>query len=313
MIAVVLALSGLGLLALPAWARPAGRRLPPSEWSRLAATALVGGALAVETGLALLAAPTVLRAARVPTLAAACERMLGHLSPGGPTVGWMTGAAAIAIAVMAASGILRAHGIYRAVRVERWVGEHETRSNYELVVIPSPHLLAVSVAGRQPQVIVSTGLIETLLPEELEAVVRHECAHLDRRHQRYLLLARAVDAGFRFLPFVRRSTAAVRIGLERWADEVAAGETAEGRQTVREALLMTTAAVVGSELAAFSAAESVIERLEALDGTQTEHSLVRRSAVYLPAIALALVATMAMVAWLLDARMVVAMTGLCAA
>src|SRR5712691_566056 len=56
----------LGVLALPAWARPAGRRLPPSEWSRLAATALVGGALAVETGLALLAAPTVLRAARVP-------------------------------------------------------------------------------------------------------------------------------------------------------------------------------------------------------------------------------------------------------
>ena len=145
--------------------------------------------------------------------------------------------------------------IERGLRVERWVGKHETRSNYELVVVPSPHLLAVSVAGRQPQVIVSTGLIETLLPEELEAVVRHECAHLDQRHQRYLLVARAVDAGFRFLPFVRRSTAAVRIGLERWADEVAAGETAEGRERVREALLMTTAAVVGSELAPFSAAE----------------------------------------------------------
>src|SRR5207245_9643782 len=120
----------------------------------------------------------------------------------------------------------------------------------------------------------------------LGATVRPECAHLDQRPQRYLLLARAVDAGFRFLPFVRRSTAAVRIGLERWADEVAAGETAEGREIVREALLMTTAAVVGSELAPFSAAESVIERLEALDGNLAAHSIGRRCAVYLPAIAL---------------------------
>jgi len=59
----------------------AGRQLEPAEWARLCLFALVGGAVAAEAAFLLLAAPTALRAAGVPALAAACERMLQPLTP----------------------------------------------------------------------------------------------------------------------------------------------------------------------------------------------------------------------------------------
>ncbi|HEX5882253.1 MAG TPA: hypothetical protein VF468_28635, partial [Actinomycetota bacterium] len=58
---LLLLLSGLGLLGLPACARPLGRRLPPAEWTRVCAGLLAAGAIVVEASLALQAAPTMLR------------------------------------------------------------------------------------------------------------------------------------------------------------------------------------------------------------------------------------------------------------
>jgi len=44
---LLLLLSGLGLLGLPACARPLGRRLPPAEWARACAGLLAAGAIVV--------------------------------------------------------------------------------------------------------------------------------------------------------------------------------------------------------------------------------------------------------------------------
>jgi len=82
-----LLLSGLGLLATPACARPMARRLPPSEWAKAGAAMLATGAVVVEASLALQAAPFVLRAAGLEGVAELCEHALGPVAPGGVPLG----------------------------------------------------------------------------------------------------------------------------------------------------------------------------------------------------------------------------------
>ena len=48
---LVLLLSAIGALLLPALARSLGRRLPPAEWARLCVVLLAVGAAAVEVAL----------------------------------------------------------------------------------------------------------------------------------------------------------------------------------------------------------------------------------------------------------------------
>jgi hypothetical protein len=69
---------------------------------------------------------------------------------------------------------------------------------------------------------VSRGLARVLGADELEAVVRHELAHLRNRHHRDLALAAVVDAALGWVSGLRASTAAARLGIERSAEEEAA-------------------------------------------------------------------------------------------
>src|SRR6266540_2873754 len=138
---LLLLLCGLGLLVVPACARPVGRRLPPSEWAKACAGLLGIGAILIEASLALQAAPTVLRAAGLEDVAELCEHALDPV--------------------------------------------------------------AFSTAGRPGQVVISHGLITALSDSELAAVLRHELAHLHHRHQRYLVLAGAVQHSLGLLPLVR--------------------------------------------------------------------------------------------------------------
>lgn len=309
--AVVLLLGGLGLLALPGAARRLGRQFDPAEWARLSAALLLAGATVVWLSTALFAAPTVLRALGVPHLAQACERMLGPLAPGGPTVGWTALVLAAALPALAAVGIVRARREQRRFHIEPWLGEHERFGPHDLVVLPTDELLALSAAGCPSQIIVSKGLVDTLSPSELAAVLRHEAAHLEHRHQRFLVLTTALEHGFTVLPFVGRSTRALRAALERWADEAAAGEEGASRAVLRGALLGVTMALVNPALAAFAAAETVIERLDALDGDASRPSALRRVAVYLPAVAVSAAVLVALGAWAGDLRALIAMSGRC--
>lgn len=263
---VLLAASGLGLLALPAIVRPLGRRLAPDEWARLSAIALLSGALAIETAAVLAASATVLRAAGVHPLADACERVIGSLLPGGPTGGWLSAGVALALPALAASGLRRARCDQRATRVEPWIGDHRRGGDCEIVRLPTDQPLAVSVPGRPPQVIVSEGLVGVLAPAELAAVLDHEAAHLQYRHDRYLLLAILIERTFGGLPLVRRSTVALRAAVERWADEVAAAAGPDARRHLRDALLAVAQAVAAPPaVAALTHARFILERLDALE------------------------------------------------
>ena len=309
---VILLASSAALLCLPALVRPLGRRAAPAEWARLCALALgLGGAL-LELTLVFYAAPTVLRAVGVPLLASLCERMLGPLVPGGAAAGWTAFAAAVTMPALALVGIHRARRDRRALRAEPWLGSHHLHGDHELVVLPTAHPVAVSVPGARGQIVISEGLADVLGPDELEAVVRHEAAHLDRGHHRYLLLVTVLEHALAFCPPIRRSTGALRVTLERWADEEAAGTSHASRQVVRRALLGVTSALVAApNVAAFTAAETVVERLDALDDDAPRPSPLSHAMLYLPGVGLVALATLALSVWTADAQMVVAMAGTC--
>jgi Zn-dependent protease with chaperone function len=310
-VALVLLLGGLGLLALPGAARRLGRQLLPAEWARLSAGLLLGGAAVVWVSAVLFAAPTVLRALGVPHLAEACERMLGPLTPGGAAVGWSALAVVVALPMFSAVGFVRGRREQRRCQIEPWLGQHERFGRHDLVTLPTDALLALSVAGCQSQIVVSRGLVAALSPSELAAVLRHEAAHLEHRHQRFLLLASALEHGFAVVPFVRRSTRALRAALERWADEAAAGGECASRAVLRSALLGVTMAIVNPAVAAFAAAETVIERLDALDGDAGRPSALRHVAVYLPALAVSAAVLVALGVWAGNVQALLAMSGRC--
>lgn len=309
--ALTLLLGGLVLLALPGLVRGLGRQLHPAEWVRLSTGLLVGGALVVEVSVVLFAAPTVLRAVGIPDLAEACERMLRPLAPGGATMGWSAAVVAAFLPVFTAVGIVRARRAQRRFRIESWLGEHRPSGDSDLVVLPTEEVLAFSVDGSPAQIVVSQGLINSISPEELAAVVRHEAAHLDHRHGRFLVVASAMEHAFAWLPFVARSTRSLRSGIERWADEVAAGSATSSRAVLRDALLGVTLAIVDPAVAAFGPAETVVERLDALDGNANHPSTLRRSAVYLPVVVVAAGVLFTLGAWTSELRGVIAMSGSC--
>ncbi len=298
------------LLALPGWSRPLGRRTDPRHWAKGVAISLAAGVVALEGTLALVAAPAVLRALGAPALAAICQRAVETLVPAHPAIAWSAGSGAVFLAVASASGIRRARRIERAMRVEPWLGDHRDRGDHQLVVLPTPELLALSLADRPAQVLVSEGLVEVLSPDQLEAVLAHEEAHLRHGHWRYLLVAAAVQRAFGFLPFVRRSAAALRLAIERWADEEAAAVAPGGRATVREALATLTAAAVAPGVAAFGAADTVLERVRAL-GCPPGSGEGRGLRLYGPITALGLGVMGSWGAWLSAAGSAVAAGPLC--
>lgn len=280
----VLVVAGLSLLALPAVIRPFGRRLAPSEWSWLCIGALVVGAAVLQLSFVLYAAPTVLRAVGIPEWAEFCERALGFLLPGRSALGWPAATAAVAFPAFAGRGALRAFRSQRILHVEPWLGEHRRFADHAVVVLPTDRLLAVCSNGPTPQIVVSAGLVAALPTEELDAVLRHEAVHIEQHHQRFLVVVGALSHSLGFLAFVRRSTAVLRLALERWADEAAAGAGQASRTVLRRALLGVTTAMLGPAVAAFSDADTVAERLTALNDEPPRPSALRRVATYAPVV-----------------------------
>ncbi len=316
MMTASLLLSALGLLAVPGLLRPLARRLPPAEWAALCALLLAAGAIVLEVLALLVAIPTVMRAAGLPEIADLCQEALGRLIPGGALVGWAAFAAATGVPVLAVREVLRARRIRRTVRVGVGpvAGERLAHHGHPLLVVPSDRLVAFSVPGPAPQVVVSRRLAEELSDGELTAVLHHELAHLDNQHHHYLLLASVVEGSLGLLGPVRRSAAALRAALERWADEQAALASAGGRASVRSALLRVAAAMAGVDprLTSFLSASTMAERIEALQAEPPARSVLpRRLSVYVPAALLLLGAPVLVGAILGQADVLHDLAGIC--
>ena len=292
---LVLVLAAVGLLSFPAAAGRFGRRLPPSEWARVAGAATWFGWISLRAGLLFAAAPTVLRAAGVREIADACHRVLGPPIPDGIVVGWLAALVLVVISVAGGRAARTARRVQRSMHVESWLGEHQSRPGFDLVIVPTSEPMAYAVSGEPPQVVVSRGLVDVLGADELEAVVSHELCHLRHHHQRYLSLVATIDAAMFAVPASRRTTAAVRLAIERWADETACA-VAGSRGPCRRALLKCAA----SEIAAvptFTSPCTVSARLSALQAASPRGDWRARVAVVAPATALGGVVVSLALAW----------------
>ena len=309
--AAFLAAAGFVLVCLPAAAQRAGRRLRPGEWVWVSGVALVVGAVAVEAGALLYAAPTVADGAGVPAIASLCERMFGSFAPGGAIAGWIAAAVAAALPTGALVGAARVTLTRRRAMIGGGVGERASHRGYDLVVLPVDRPAALSIPGRRPQILVTGGLFALLPPDEADAVLGHEVAHLRLRHGRFVALAAMLDAAFAGLAPVRSSTTVLRTALERAADEVAATECAGGRDSVRRALLAMACTAADAGVVAFSGAGTILERIDALARAAPEPGVAQHAAVYAPLAASLLAGSAALGASVGNAQMLIAMANHC--
>lgn len=300
--------AGAGLLAVPGLLGRHGRFLRPDAWARAVAGLILAGLVVVELGLLLTSAPTVLRATGFAHLATMCERSFGRLTAGGDALAWTAGGLALVLPAFAVLGLLRARRAQRDVVADPWLGIHHDHGTHEVVVLPTAGPLAIATPGPPPQILVSSGLCTRLSDDDLAVVMSHEEAHLRRGHHRYLLLACAVEAVPGAL-LVRRSTAALRVALERWADEEAVLSCRDGRPGVRRALARYIGDAVEPALAGFGT-EGVVERVEALD-----HPIVPSWPAWIPVVVLATgalsLASVASIRWVGELQTVLATTGIC--
>lgn len=278
------------LLLAPFLSLRFGRLVDPADWTRLSFASVVGGGVAAEIGLVLFALPTVLRAIGAHGLVNACATMTGSLMPGGPLVGWSIAPLAVLVPVAFWLGVRRVRVANQ--RVAECVSSVRPVqiAGYPVIVTQVDDAVALTVGGSRPAIVVSSGMRDALTADQFDAVVRHEAAHLANRHDVYLAVLCGVDLAFGLVPFIRRSTGAVRCGLERWADDEAASFCPGGRPTVRAALLAVVFGPNPLGLAGFGAVETIAVRLFALQHP-TDSSAARRRILVLGLSTVMLVAT----------------------
>ncbi|MFI1097423.1 M56 family metallopeptidase [Streptomyces sp. NPDC020917] len=216
-------------LLLPLVAGPAARRLAEALPPRAAAWLLAGSAVVLAgcstAALALLAGAGALQ---MPPIAA-----LGHLRL--PVVGdeVTVPAACLATALLTYVAVAfvrtaRRHTVLTA-RARRAAARDGSAAG-DLTVLQDPGPDAYALPGRPGRIVVTTGMLRALDPEEREALLAHERAHLAGRHHLFLS-ALALSAACH--PVLRMLSAPLSYALERWADESAAAAVGDRRLAAR--------------------------------------------------------------------------------
>ena len=185
-------------------------------WSVIAALGLAGLTLAVHAtalggGLSHLIGACVLRLRAT------------YATPGGATVAGLglalTGAVVARTAVTAVRH-LRATGrqATRHAQTARLVGVHQPALGAVLLEHPQPAAYCVAV---RPTVVLTTGALQALSPDQLQAVLAHERAHLTGHHHRLLAMVRIARQILPFLPLTRDADVQVARLIELHADDAA--------------------------------------------------------------------------------------------
>jgi hypothetical protein len=201
-----------------------GRRLPPATAVRVLTASSVLTALA--TGF-VLAAAAVLAIGQVPPVAAVGDWSAAVLASGDPVPLAAGCLAALAVTVLGFAAVRRCVRSVRDLRVAARACRSMGPAVAGLVVVDDDAPEAYALPGR---VVVSTAMLRALPAAERRVLLAHEAAHLRHRHHLYVQfveLAAAAD------PLLRPVARAVRLGVERWADEVAAVEVGDRRLAAR--------------------------------------------------------------------------------
>ncbi len=210
---LVLALAVPGLLARAAWPQ----RAPAYALLLWQALGLVAGLLAVEIALTVALAP-----AGTTHLSA-----LGALSTA--ALPWWSYVAALAglglltrlLWVLITSTVRTVH----ARRCNRVLVDLVATRNPLLAqarVVDHDAPLAYCLPGLRPRVVLSRGVLDLLREDEVHAVLAHERAHVDQRHDLVVLPFVALGTTFPRLPAVRLARQQVALLIEMLADDRAA-------------------------------------------------------------------------------------------
>lgn len=106
---------------------------------------------------------------------------------------------------------------------------------YETVIVDHPQPAAYCIPGRRHCIVLTSAALRSLRPDELDAVLAHERAHVQGRHHIVLVGARAAASAFPRVPLFRMAGREITRLVELCADDVAARLT--HRSTVAAALL----------------------------------------------------------------------------
>lgn len=300
------------LLVLPGLAGRVGARLAPREWAWLCSVAVTAGALTLEAALVLRATPGVLDALGVDTIAAACSRVVERLLVGGPAVTWAAAGAAVALVAAAVRGVADSRRVRRHLAADLWLGQTCRRAGHEVVVMPFDRAFAASFDAGRATIVLSRGLLDRLAAEEIDAVVRHEAAHLARRHQRHQTLVAAVAPILGRVPGVGRSLGVLQLALERGADEDAAAITPGGRDVLRRSLLrLLDQPAMPAAVSAFAGARTIAARVDALAAPPPPAGTAVHVALYLPGAVAAAIAAPGLYRSAEHLGSIVAMAGRC--
>jgi hypothetical protein len=306
---LVVAVVGFVLIVLAGVLPQRLPHLQPAETTTSIASSVRLGLVLVHLGLLATAAPVLLGAVGGHDVGSVCAELLGPPAPGGDATAWASAAASAWM--FGGRWRARRHNrrIGRSVRIERWIGSHDLRDGVDHVTIPLQQPLAYAVPGRRPQIVVSEGLRQVCDEEELAAVLRHEASHLRHHHERPLRVAQQLEQVVGLLPGSRRTAVALRLAVERTADEDAIHEPAH-RAHVRNALLKVVAPEIPPALA-FLTPDTILHRLQALEDEMTVDPRRRRRSRALVSVPFLVVAA-AGTAWFFSAHhLVLGFTSLC--
>lgn len=189
------------------------RRVSPSVAARALVSTIVALGVAVGVTAVSWSAAFLAHRPRLLDLAGWCHHMIGSHDT---VPGWLGAAATVLIVV----GAIRCARVLRAWRSFR----RTDRSPVEVVC--SERLFACTLPGPGQQIVVSSALLSSLEPSQVEVVLAHERAHGRHRHDRYLLAGNLAVALVPWLIPLRRR---LEFTLERWADEAAVADTGGDR------------------------------------------------------------------------------------
>jgi Zn-dependent protease with chaperone function len=252
------------------------RRLPPRAATRLLTSLIVGCGLAIFW-----AALTVTSGflARVPL----SENLFGwcsHLAHRHEHVSYLAGLLSGALLISMVFGVARSLRRYRRLCAE---------GSAPLQIVATAEPIAVTLPGRQPRVLISTGMLACLDPPQRDVVYAHELAHAHHRHHRFLLAGDIVASA---VPLLRPIANQLAHAIERWADEEAAVAVGD-RRLVATAIAQAAMAVTSYGTGTLGmAGGSVPERVRALLAPRRRDGIVRMwSSFGVATVALAAVAS----------------------
>ena len=252
-----------------------------AAWSVVAALGLAGLTLAVHAtalggGLSHLIGACVLRLRDA------------YATPGGAIVAGLgltlAGAVLARTAVTAVTHLraVRQHAL-RHAQTARLVGHREPALGAVLVDHVQP--AAYCVAGPHPTVILTTAALRTLDPDQVDAVLAHERAHLAGHHHRLLAVARIGRQVLPFLPLMRDADAQITRLVEMYADDTA---TADRDTRPLATALVVLAATAGPAPGLAAATTDAVQRIQRLLRPAEPLSRVRRQVLRAGAAVLAL-------------------------